>query len=201
MECMSERVGKQSSDTDEKNIVNNVQTTDLDHDCNASASAKTLTSSCEQNNGSVDISRCSLPSSNDQNSETSSCGHVTTVSSSGQSTVVPSSGQSTVVSSSGQNIPDSCNFSHHSKLTTENKTRLCPGHERALPIQQTVLDLDVKEEGMSLLSCSLQIQNICLLLLLLGLKLHQQPVLFGNFFQHIESPKVFVNLDITTNLL
>jgi hypothetical protein len=25
--------------------------------------------------------------------------------------------------------------------------RLCPGHERALPIQQTVMDLDVKEEG------------------------------------------------------
>lgn len=27
------------------------------------------------------------------------------------------------------------------------KTRLCTGHERALPIQQSVLELDVKEEG------------------------------------------------------
>lgn len=27
------------------------------------------------------------------------------------------------------------------------KQRLCPGHERALPIQQTVMELDVKEEG------------------------------------------------------
>jgi len=25
--------------------------------------------------------------------------------------------------------------------------RICPGHERALPIQQTVMELDVKEEG------------------------------------------------------
>ena len=31
--------------------------------------------------------------------------------------------------------------------TVGNKVRVCPGHERALPIQQTVMDLDVKEEG------------------------------------------------------
>lgn len=35
--------------------------------------------------------------------------------------------------------------------TKEKKGRLCPGHERALPIQQTVLELDVKEEGMEIL--------------------------------------------------
>ena len=34
-----------------------------------------------------------------------------------------------------------------SETLPEVKARLCPGHERALPIQQTVMDLDVKEEG------------------------------------------------------
>ncbi|XP_052816677.1 ATP-dependent DNA helicase Q4-like isoform X2 [Mya arenaria] len=40
-----------------------------------------------------------------------------------------------------------------------HKERLCPGHERALPIQQTVLDLDVKEEGISTLLCYLELHD------------------------------------------
>ncbi|XP_060604089.1 ATP-dependent DNA helicase Q4-like [Ruditapes philippinarum] len=39
------------------------------------------------------------------------------------------------------------------------KRRLCPGHERALPIQQTVMDLDVKEEGISTLLCYLELHD------------------------------------------
>ena len=32
-------------------------------------------------------------------------------------------------------------------MTTDDRGRLCPGHERALPIERTVMELDVKEEG------------------------------------------------------
>ena len=32
-------------------------------------------------------------------------------------------------------------------MTTKEKGRLCPGHERALPIERTVMELDVKDEG------------------------------------------------------
>ena len=28
-----------------------------------------------------------------------------------------------------------------------DKEQLCPGHERAMPIERTVIELDVKEEG------------------------------------------------------
>lgn len=31
--------------------------------------------------------------------------------------------------------------------TDGKKARLCPGHERSLPIEQTVMELDIKEEG------------------------------------------------------
>ena len=34
-------------------------------------------------------------------------------------------------------------------LETPDKERLCPGHERAMPIERTVMELDVKEEGRS----------------------------------------------------
>ena len=36
---------------------------------------------------------------------------------------------------------------HDVAMTTVEKVRLCPGHERALPIERTVMELDVKEEG------------------------------------------------------
>ena len=32
-------------------------------------------------------------------------------------------------------------------METADKERLCPGHERAMPIERTVIELDVKEEG------------------------------------------------------
>ena len=32
--------------------------------------------------------------------------------------------------------------------TVTTTTRMCPGHERAIPIETLVMDLDVKEEGL-----------------------------------------------------
>ncbi|KAK3610308.1 hypothetical protein CHS0354_029774 [Potamilus streckersoni] len=41
----------------------------------------------------------------------------------------------------------------------ENKGRICPGHERALAIEETVMELDVKEEGIATLLCYLELHD------------------------------------------
>ncbi|XP_033107738.1 ATP-dependent DNA helicase Q4-like [Anneissia japonica] len=43
------------------------------------------------------------------------------------------------------------------KQPSFRKHRLCPGHERAIPIEQTVESLDIKEEGIATLLCHLEL--------------------------------------------
>ncbi|XP_045192518.2 ATP-dependent DNA helicase Q4-like isoform X2 [Mercenaria mercenaria] len=67
------------------------------------------------------------------------------------------SGQNTSVNNSGSS--ESGPGLETSEKNATEKARLCPGHERALPIQETVMDLDVKEEGISTLLCYLELHS------------------------------------------
>ncbi|KAL5020858.1 hypothetical protein ScPMuIL_000013 [Solemya velum] len=68
-----------------------------------------------------------------------------------------------------QDCKDEYSGDDESLLEAENKMsqseqtvaelRICPGHERALPIENTVMDLDVKEEGISTLLCYLELHH------------------------------------------
>ena len=43
-------------------------------------------------------------------------------------------------------------FQQESRKRALQSPRICPGHERAVSIESTVMDLDVKEEGMIIVS-------------------------------------------------
>ncbi|KAL3859571.1 hypothetical protein ACJMK2_009787, partial [Sinanodonta woodiana] len=64
----------------------------------------------------------------------------------------------------GVSIPSETNLDASEDKNQElrkvgSKARICPGHERALTIEETVMELDVKEEGIATLLCYLELHD------------------------------------------
>ncbi|XP_021372392.1 ATP-dependent DNA helicase Q4-like [Mizuhopecten yessoensis] len=78
----------------------------------------------------------------------------------GGSTCAATPGADTVVSpGGGTSVPpegDTVAATPGGDTGVAAKPRLCPGHERAMPIEDTVMSLDVKEEGLCTLMCYLE---------------------------------------------
>lgn len=95
---------------------------------------------------SLDCERIATRHGNDEFSENS----VMEIELSAEAAVERKSAESEIELNSGLLLKKSDSCSRNDKEVSENirrKPRICPGHERALPIEELVQELDMKEEG------------------------------------------------------